>query len=205
MRSIHYFSGIILVLFIAPHLINHMFSLAGPQAHIGFMNALRQVYRNIFVETALLLAILLQIVSGIRLYIQKRKTSTTLFEKIHLWSGLYLALFFVFHVSAVFVGRHWLKLDTNFYFGAAGLNIFPFCLFFVPYYGLAIMSFWGHIAAIHVLKARHVLWGLSPTGQGKVLLSIGFIWVVFTFLGMTNYLQGVEIPTAYSSMYQIKQ
>lgn len=197
MRRIHYISGIILALFIGLHLVNHILSLAGPQAHIDFMTALRVVYRNVFVETVLLLVVLLQIVSGIRLYLQKRKTAFTFFEKVHLWSGLYMAVFFVFHVTAVLMGRYFLNLDTNIYFGVAGLNIFPFNLYFVPYYGLAILSFWGHIAAVHVQRMQHSLWGLGPLAQGKVIVAFGILWLMFTFGGLTNFFQGLEIPAIY--------
>jgi hypothetical protein len=40
-----------------------------------------------------------------------------------------MALFLIIHVSAVLTGRFILHLDTNFYFGVAGINNFPFSLF----------------------------------------------------------------------------
>lgn len=197
MRRVHYFSGIFLALFIGLHLVNHMLSIGGVQLHIDFMNALRLVYRNVFVETVLLLVVLLQMVSGLKLYRAQRTTATTFFEKVHLWSGLYMAVFFILHVSAILMGRYLLHLDTNFYFGAAGLNIFPLNLYFVPYYGLAILSFWGHVAAVHVQRARHPLWGLRPEAQGRVLLALGGLWLLLTFWGLTHHFQGFEIPEAY--------
>lgn len=133
---------------------NHFISIFGAGRHISVMKNLRLFYRNMFVETTLLLAVLTQIISGLKLFISKRKTATTSFDKLQIWTGLYLAVFFVIHLSAVFAGRLYLHLDTNFYFGVAGLNSFPLNLFFIPYYGLAIISFFGHLSAVHNSKCN---------------------------------------------------
>ncbi|EPR68631.1 hypothetical protein ADICYQ_2328 [Cyclobacterium qasimii M12-11B] len=122
------------------------------------MNDLRIIYRNVIAETILLVTVATQIVSGIKLFLKKRKTKYDLFEKLQIWTGLYLAIFLVFHLSAVLFGRLVLELDTNFYFGVTGLNTFPLNLFFIPYYGLAIISFFGHISAVHSKKLKKNIW-----------------------------------------------
>lgn len=196
-KSAHYFSGIVITIFVAFHLLNHATSVFGVEQHIAVMEQLRVVYRNIFVETLLLAAVLLQIFSGLWLFNKGRKWASTFFEKLQIWSGLYLAIFFVIHLSAVLGGRWVLHLDTNFYFGVAGLNTFPFNLFFIPYYGLAVVSFFGHIAAIHHRKMKQSVLGLSPTAQSKFMLGFGILFTLFLFYGLTNHFQGVEIPAAY--------
>lgn len=197
MKKIHYISGITITIFVGIHLFNHAWSIFGAENHIELMNTLRLFYRNIFVETILLIAVSVQIVSGLKLFFTTRKTAISNFEKLHIWSGLYLALFFVIHLSAVLGGRYILKLDTNFYFGVAGLNTFPFNLFFVPYYGLAIISFFGHISAIHHKKMQKTVFGLSPNTQSKVILAFGICLTFFIFYGLTNEFKGVEIPKEY--------
>jgi hypothetical protein len=106
-------------------------------------------------------------------------------------------LFFLIHLSAVLGGRFILKLDTNFYFGVAGLNTFPFNLFFVPYYGLAIVSFFGHLAAIHHKKMQKTVLGISPNTQSKAILAFGIGLTFIIFYGLTNEFKGVEIPKEY--------
>lgn len=64
-KKIHYISGLTIILFIGLHLFNHLFSLFGAEKHIELMNSLRVIYRNIFVEAILLLAVLTQIISGL--------------------------------------------------------------------------------------------------------------------------------------------
>ena len=198
MKRIHYFSGITLSVFVILHLFNHSYSLLGAKAHIDLMNDLRVIYRNIIAETLLLFAVVIQIISGINLFLKKRKTESHFFDKLQTWTGLYLAFFLFFHLSAVLTGRLFLKLDTNFYFGVAGLNNFPTNLFFIPYYALAIISFFGHIAAIHTKKMKYDILGLTPSGQSRLILTFGIIFTFVLFYGLTNHFTGVKIPTEYN-------
>ena len=121
-RKLHYSTGIIIAAFVALHLFNHACSVVGAATHIQVMHALRLLYRNPVVEIWLLGAVLVQIITGLRLFRQKRRAVSTIFDKLHIYSGLYLALFLVIHVAAVLAGRLVLKLDTNFYFGVAGVK-----------------------------------------------------------------------------------
>ncbi|WP_208861266.1 hypothetical protein [Flavobacterium oncorhynchi] len=162
MIRIHYISGLTITVFIGLHLLNRFCSIFGEETYITIMDTLRLFYRNPFVETILVVAVLVQIVSGINLFKMSRKITTSHFEKLQIWTGLYLAFFLIIHVSAVFIARLFLHLDTNFYFGVAGLNTFPFYLFFVPYYGLAILSFFGHIASVHNKKMKNNILSLTP-------------------------------------------
>ncbi|WP_312555156.1 hypothetical protein [Empedobacter brevis] len=162
------------------------------------MNLLRPVYRNIFVEAILLLAVSIQIISGLKLFKTNRKTAISNFDKLQNWTGLYLAIFFIIHLSAVLGGRLFLHLDTNFYFGVAGLNSFPFNLFFIPYYAFAIISFFGHIACIHNKKMKHNIFSLTPGRQSKAILICGICLTVIIFYGLTNHFEGVKIPAEYN-------
>ncbi|GAB5554434.1 MAG: hypothetical protein Sapg2KO_40250 [Saprospiraceae bacterium] len=200
LKKLHYFAGITISIFVGLHLFNHFFSLFGANAHIELMNDFRIVYRNIIAETVLFFAIGIQIFSGIKLFIKKRGTTTDFFGKLQIWTGLYLAFFLVIHLSAVLFGRQVLKLDTNFYFGVAGLNTFPLNLFFIPYYGLAIVSFFGHISAIHSKKMKNAIIGLEPVKQSYIILAMGIISSIIILYGLTNGFNGVDIPPAYDVM-----
>lgn len=200
MKRIHYISGITIAVFIILHLSNHLYSLFGVEKHIEVMDILRLFYRNVIAETLLLFAVLIQIISGIKLFIKKRKEAEAFFEKLQLWSGLYLAIFFVFHLAAVFIGRLILNLDTNIYFGVAGLNTFPFSLFFIPYYSLAIISFFGHLSAIHSLKMKNNVLGIKPNQQAYFILFTGIALSLVVIYGLTNGFKGIEIPKGYQIM-----
>lgn len=199
-KDLHFISGIVLSLFVALHLYNHLQSLVSVEAHIATMDTLRMVYRNPAVEFLILAAVVTQVITGIQLYKRSKINSITFFQKLHVRSGLYLAFFFLFHVSAVLLGRMFLNLDTNFYFGAAGLNTFPFYLFFFPYYALAILSFFSHVAAIHVKKMRRSVFAVSPRAQAYTILGVGIVVTVLTLYGMTNRLEGISLPGEYNVM-----
>lgn len=198
LKKVHFISGIAIFIFVALHLINHLGSLFGAEQHISLMNDLRVFYRNTIIETILLIAVFTQVITGVKLFLKKRKTANSFFEKLQIWSGLYLAIFFAIHLSAVLGGRLVLDLDTNFYFGVAGLNTFPFYLFFAPYYGLAIMAFFGHLAAIHFQKMKKSIFGFTPKQQANFILIKGIILTIIIFYGLTNGFNGVEIPSEYN-------
>jgi succinate dehydrogenase/fumarate reductase cytochrome b subunit len=84
-KKIHYISGLIITLFVGLHLFNHFCSIIGANKHIEVMNVLRLFYRNSFIETVLLLAVLVQIFSGLKLFKTNRKIANTFFEKLHIW------------------------------------------------------------------------------------------------------------------------
>lgn len=197
-RKVHFITGLTITIFTGIHLFNHVYSIFGADKHIELMTSMRPFYRNIFIETILLVAVAIQIYSGLKLFITKRKYATSFFERLHIWSGLYLAMFFVIHLGAVFAGRLFLHLDTNFYFGVAGLNSFPINLFFIPYYTLAVISFFGHMAAIHSKKMKQEVLGMTASGQAKIILALGVCLAIVILYGLTNRFQGVEIPAEYN-------
>lgn len=199
-KKLHYFSGITITIFVGLHLINHLYSVFGAKAHIKLMNDFRVVYRNIIIGTILLLAVGIQIVSGIKLFFKKRKNVSDFFEKLQIWTGIYLAVFLIIHLSAVLSGRLILNLDTNFYFGVAGLNTFPLNFFFIPYYGLAIISFFGHISAVHSKKMQNKILGINPNKQSYIILISGILLTLAILYGLTNGFNRVEIPNEYKIM-----
>lgn len=197
-RQVHYFSGLLLATFVAIHLTNHLLAGFSPATHIAFMTATRLVYRHPVVETALLAAVTLQISTGIGLVRSVSRRNSHAWSRLHIGSGLYLAFFLVIHVSVIMAGRFIWHLDTNLYFGAAGLNHYPHQLFFIPYYTLAILSFFGHVAAIHRLKMNRNLATITPSGQARFILVVGAVLAFGVLYGMTNRFTGLAVPRQYT-------
>ena len=195
MRSVHYFSGLLIAVFIFFHLVNHLCSLASIDKHMAYMQQFRKIYRNLWVEIPLLGAVLVQLYTGIQLVRNKPKKITGFYNRLQIWTGLYMAFFLVIHVGAVIMGRLFLHLDTNFYFGAAGINSFPFNLFFIPYYTLAIWSFFGHIAAIHYQKMSRK--NRYANRQSAIILGMGIVISIVILYGLTGGFKGVPIPASY--------
>jgi succinate dehydrogenase/fumarate reductase cytochrome b subunit len=153
-RTLHRIAAAAVGAYALVHLANHLMALRGIEAHIAFMRAVRQVTRAPAVEALLLAAIAVQAGSGVLMVLRRRRQRLAparrrpLFERLQEASGLYLAFFLLVHVISVLAGRAVLGLDTNFYFAAAGLQVKPYPLFFVPYYGLAVAALFTHLACV---------------------------------------------------------
>lgn len=197
LKKLHRLTGIYLSVFIGIHLFNHGYSILGIAKHLELMNTLRTVYRHTWVEFSLLLAVCVQLYTGYRLFKTSSNVMRTNAEKLQRWTGAYLGFFIVMHWGAVMVARVWLKLDTNVYFGAAGINTYPYMLFFIPYYTLAISSFFGHLAAIHSRKMTVDVCGLTPNTQAKLIGCFGLGISILLLYGLTNRFEGMLLPPSY--------
>lgn len=196
-KRFHFLSGLLISFFVLAHLANHIGSLWGSERHLHIMKLLRVVYRFPLVEFLLISVFMIQIISGASLLKGKRKWHPTTFEGIQSLSGVYLLFFLLIHISAVFIGRYLLELDTNFYFGMAGLNSFPVNLFFIPYYGLAVIAYFGHLSSIHFKKMKFKILGISPLVQARIILGLGILVSILIIYGLTNRFEGFEIPKEY--------
>ena len=185
-KAAHYWSGITLAVFISFHLFNQLTSLAGENVHIAMIHAFRRVYRHPVAETLLLAAVAFQIITGLLLIFTRKRS--TLAEKIQVYSGLYLSFFLLFHVGAVLYGRS-LGLDTNFYFAAAGMNMYPAMFFFIPYYLLAVSAISLHVAAIHYIKTGSRRWS-------RAIAITGLLAAVLIIAGFTNGFRWRHMPPA---------
>jgi len=189
-RRLHRTAGAVLAVFLVVHMANHLAALAGVDAHIRFMDAVRRVVRQPVVEAVLLLCVALQAASGLRMLWTGRQRRRGMLPWLQAGSGAYLALFLAIHVGAVLAGRAG-GLDTNFYFAAAGLHVWPFVLFFVPYYFLAVAALFVHIGCA-LRRGRVVAAGLSAAGT----IVAGLI--VAMLMGMVV---PVEIPARYLATF----
>jgi hypothetical protein len=148
------------------------------------------VYRQPVLEAVLLACVVLQAGSGLRMLWAGRQRRRGPLAWLQAGSGAYLALFLAIHVGAVLAGRA-SGLDTNFHFAAAGLHVWPFVLFFVPYYFLAVAALFVH-AGCALRRGRAVVAGLSCVG----IVVAGLI--VATLMGT---LTSVEIPARYLATF----
>ena len=186
MKLIHYYTGLTLAVFIGFHLLNHLLILHSEALHIKFMKSARKIYRNRIVESLLLVAVLVQVISGITLVILKWNKVENYFDRIQITSGLYLSFFLLNHLLAVLRGRYKLKMDTNLYYGAGVMNVWPQKLFFIPYYSFAILSFFFHVACVHRIKMEKYA-GLSvATKQAFLIMGIGMLVTLLVIIKMSN-------------------
>ena len=198
MKLLHYYSGITISVFIGFHLLNHLQVLRSESHHIRFMQWLRKIYRNRILGFLLLLGISIQIISGITLVILKWNKIESYFDVIQIASGLYLAFFLTIHINAVMIGRYKLKVDTNLYYGAGVMNMWPHKLFFIPYYSLSILSFFFHVACIHRTKMSEFVSIANATAQSFIIMGTGIVITSLVIYKMSHLNFSKEKITAKS-------
>lgn len=144
---LHRYSGAVLALFLIVHLANHVLLLQGPATHLAAMEALRVVYRWPPVEALLLACVVIQVATGVMRLRRRPGVPVPAMAQPARLAGMYLLYFLIAHTLAVLGARGILKLDSNLYFAAAGLHVWPFSLYFAPYYTLAVAAICIHLGS----------------------------------------------------------
>lgn len=193
LRRAHFCSALIIAVFLAMHIGNHLTIFSGAKAHIAVMQDLRLIYRGLVFESLLLVAIIFQICSGALMVWRRRTEEKTGVAKLQMASGLYILLFLIIHVSAVMAGRA-SGVDTNIYFAVAGYYN-GLAWFFTPYYFLSVAALFAHLGcavywAIGAEKAaaRTVLIGMLAAG---ILLAGGLT------VTMGGWVTSIAVPASY--------
>jgi succinate dehydrogenase/fumarate reductase cytochrome b subunit len=197
-RTLHRLCAVLVALFVLAHLANHLAALGGIGAHLRFTEGARRVYRQPIVELVLL-AVAVQAGSGLRLLAAGWKRRTGWLARLQAASGAYLALFLLIHVAAVLFGRAMLDLDTTVHFAAAGLQAWPYQLFFVPYYFLAVLALFTHLGCALARRA-----GTAPHRRLAALavpMCVGGMLAAVLLAAFMGKLYPYAVPPAYAAAY----
>jgi hypothetical protein len=102
----------ILLLFVGPHIGNHLAGFWNGSVHIEIMNAARHVYRDDIVQPILLALIGFQILSGTALVRRRMRMPSDILGTVQTMCGVYIGVYFLAHMTAVFAARR-ADIDTN--------------------------------------------------------------------------------------------
>jgi len=105
-------ASVILLLFIGPHIVNHVAGFWNGPVHIVIMNLVRHVYRDDIVQPVLLALIGFQILSGTALVRRRMSMPSDFLGTMQTMSGVFVGVYFLAHTTAVFATRH-AGTDTN--------------------------------------------------------------------------------------------
>ena len=200
LRKLHALSAVLIAAFACLHIVNHLVGLSGAAEHIAFMEAARPVYRFPLVEFVLLSCVALQIVSGLTFVVRGWKQRHGLIPWLQAISGTYLSFFLLVHVGAVLYGRAALNLNTNFYFAAAGFHVAPFQFFFAPYYFLAVVALFTHLACAAYWHSQD-LSRLTKVLVVAVPSALGAIASLLIVLSLAGALFPLNVPAEYRATY----
>lgn len=190
-RVAHGIAGSIVLLFVAFHLFNHLFGLAGPQAHAQVMEIGRKIYRSSFVEPILVIALLFQVFSGLRLAWNWSSVGSDNYRIFQVGSGVFLAVFILGHLNAVFVfARTYAGIETGWDFASGdpvGMIHDPWGIRLLPHYAIGVFFIIAHLFS--GMRAVMLAHGATKTTANKVWWGgavIGVLISLFIMLGITG-------------------
>jgi hypothetical protein len=105
-------ASLILLLFVLPHIVNHVAGFWSGAAHIELMKTVRYWYRDDIVQPVLLAQIGFQILSGGVLLRRRLTIPNDFLGTLQTMCGAYVGVFFLAHMTAVFAARY-AGTDTN--------------------------------------------------------------------------------------------
>ena len=200
MERLHKVSAAIVFAFLCLHFGNHFIGLEGRDAHAQFMDAARLIYRHPIIELVVLLAFMVQMISGIGLARVIWRDRKDFIHQLQAASGMIMVLFLLIHLGAIAYGRLVLNLDTNFYFAAAGLMTPGWMYAFYGYYGAGIFALFVHMGCIayDIFKKTN-----KPVGYVFLAATTGLgAYVTWLLLMMySGHLYPVTLPDDYARMF----
>ncbi|MCS0609347.1 hypothetical protein NX773_14345 [Massilia solisilvae] len=160
LRVVHGLTAAILSLYVLFHVANHLFGLAGEDAHAAVMKIGRLVYRSGLGEPLLVAAMLFQVGSGLHLAWRWSAGPQAFHRTYQVASGTYLSLFVLGHMNSVFIyARSFLGIPTgwDFAIGApAGLIHDAWNIRLLPHYALGVFFVLSHMASgLRVVLIAH--------------------------------------------------
>ena len=178
----------ILVVFLVPHLGNHLTGIVSGADHIGVMRLARLVYRNTLVEPLLITLIAFQIMSGFVLVRRKLDRASDFFGTLQTMTGIYVGCYFLGHMTAAFAARgagidtnwNWLTNDDH------GLLFHLSSFSLVGHYWVGPIALVAHVACgLRMVMLEHgvsehvaarVAWGLIGLGMaGSSVILAGLL------------------------------
>lgn len=150
LRVAHGISSLLIMLvFLAPHLFNHLLGVFGSDVHRAVMEVLRGVYRNAVLEPVIIVVFFFQILSGLVLIRPKTLHRADLLDALQTASGAYLTVFIASHINSVFTLARYFGTDTDYAWAVGdpvGLVADAWNIRLLPHYSLAVFFLIAHLA-----------------------------------------------------------
>nr|WP_314578060.1 hypothetical protein [uncultured Pseudomonas sp.] len=160
LRVAHGIAGSIAALYVIFHITNHLFGLIGPEAHAAVMNLGRRVYRSSFIEPILVLVMVFQIISGLRLAWTWSAENGDPYRIYQVASGVFTSVFVLGHMNSVFIfARTFLDIPTDWAFAAGlptGMIHDEWNIRLLPHYALGVFFVLTHlVSGLRVILVAH--------------------------------------------------
>jgi hypothetical protein len=168
----------ILLLFVGPHIGNHLAGFWSGSVHIAIMNAVRSVYRDDIVQPILLALIGFQILSGTALVRRRMRMPSDFLGTVQTMCGAYIGVYFLAHMTAVFAARY-AEIDTNWIWLTRPNDSLLFSLSklrLIAHYWVGPIAIVAHVACgLRWLLLQH---DVSPATADRLALALITVGVV---------------------------
>jgi hypothetical protein len=179
----------ILLLFVGPHIGNHLAGFWSGPVHIAIMNVVRRVYRDDIVQPVLLALIGFQILSGTIMVRRRMRMPSDIFVTVQTMCGAYIGVYFLAHITAVFAARH-AEIDTNWAWLTRpndSLLASLFKLRLIAHYWVGPIAIVAHVACgLRWVLLQH---DISPATANRIawaLITVGLVASSLIILALLN-------------------
>ena len=168
----------ILLLFVGPHIGNHLAGFWSGSLHTKIMNVARRVYRDEIVQPILLTLIGFQILSGIALVQRKMRIPSDIFGTVQTMCGAYIGIYFLAHMTAVFAARY-ADIDTNWAWLTRPNDSLLFSLSklrLIAHYWVGPIAVVTHVACgLRVVLLQHNVSTVTANRMALALIALGLV------------------------------
>ena len=178
LRIAHGSSALLIVLvFLAWHLLNHMSAAFNPEFNAAMMSTLRKWYRSDVIQPVLVTLMLFQVGSGVMLLWRATATRSDRYRTLQTCTGAFLTVFIVSHLNAVFIlGRAVTNADTTFLWASGapvGLLADAWNVRLIPHYSLGV---WFVVLHMGIgLRGVLLAHAISSTTADRVAWAVGIL------------------------------
>lgn len=188
-RVVHGGVAVLVLAFVAFHLVNHLVGWLGPQAHASVMHWGRRIYRTPAVEVLLVMGLLLQIGLGARLASRWGAQGVDRYRAAQIATGVYVGFFLLAHMNSALVSARLLNgVETDWAWASAapvGLLDDAWSIRLVPHYGLGVFCVLSHLACgLRAVLLAHG-WQRAPVDRAwRVALVLAGVLALLIVAGL---------------------
>jgi hypothetical protein len=179
----------ILLLFVGPHIGNHLAGFWNGPAHVEIMNAVRHVYRDDFVQPILLALIGFQILSGTVLVQRRMRMPSDFFGTLQTMGGVYIGVYLLAHMTAVFAARD-AGTDTNWTWLTRTNNTMLVSLFnlrLIAHYWVGPIAIAAHVATgLRAVLLQHDISLATANRLTLALITAGVVAASLILVALLN-------------------
>lgn len=170
MRNLHRACALILSVFVAAHIGNHVIGVFGLETYFRYLTAVRQVYRHPIGEPILIGLIILQMFTGLAVTASafQRRERRKLLSWIEIVAAWLFFLFIAIHLASIAVTRFYFEMETDFLWVATMMRPSLLQPFVVAFHFLGIVVVTTHMG----IGFRFLLTGVGFSRTGNVVAAL---------------------------------